>query len=98
MNVAQYKSKYSNSQQSELRVPRRKIDFTMKWVEYSLDVHDMQKLLMTTKNLKDKYTLMDALEIAERKRKWHYRQDGFNLQYASMLLQEMIKNGYTSIE
>lgn len=98
MNVAQYRMKYSHSEKTELRVPRRKIDFTMKWVEYSLDVHDMQKLLIATKNLKDKYVLMDALEIAERKRKWHFRQEGFDLQRASMLLQEMIKLGYTSVE
>ena len=97
MNVAQYRVKYSRTDTPNLRVPRHKIDFSSKWVEYSLDVHDMTKMLMVTKNLKDKYILMDAIDIAERKKKWHYRQDGFDLQYASRMLQEMLKNGYKSL-
>jgi hypothetical protein len=50
----------------------------------------MQKLLMKTKNLKEKYQLMDLLEIAERKKKWHYRQENFDLNRASNLLQASI--------
>lgn len=94
MNVAQYKMKYARTDTSNLRVPRHKIDFSGKWVEYSLDVHDMSKMLMETKNLKEKYVLMDAIDIAERKKKWHYRQEGFDLQYASRMLQAMLTNGY----
>ena len=71
-------------------VPKKRINSTMKWVEYSLDVYDMQKLLMKTKNLKEKYQLMDLLEIAERKKKWHYRQENFDLNRASNLLQASI--------
>jgi hypothetical protein len=54
-------------------------------------MHDMSKLLMSTKNLNDKYSLMDLLDIAERKKNWHYRQENFNLSRASELLQAMIK-------
>jgi uncharacterized protein (DUF3820 family) len=51
----------------------------------------MSKMLMSTKNLNEKYSLMDLLDIAERKKKWHYRQENFNLTKASELLQAMIK-------
>lgn len=90
MQVAQYKIKYARSEGQSLRVPKHKIDSTNKWIEYSLDVYDMQQLLISTKNLNDKYALMDALDIAERKRKWHYRQENFNLSEASSMLQSCI--------
>ncbi len=72
-------------------VPRNRIDSTAKWVEYSLDIVDMQKLLMKTKLLNEKYQLMDSLEVAERKKKWHYRQENFNLQKAGRFLQAMLQ-------
>jgi hypothetical protein len=91
-NVKSYIIKYSaRSEAGPLMIPKKKIDSTMKWVEYSLDIHDMSKLLISTKNLTDKYALMDALDIAERKKKWHYRQDNFNLNRAGELLQAIIK-------
>ena len=57
----------------------------------------MQKMLMGTRDLKDKYQLMDLLEIAERKKKWHYRQENFNVSRASTLLQAMLSRAYKSI-
>jgi hypothetical protein len=74
-----------------MKANRRKINSTLKWVEYSFDIYDMSKMLMSTKNLNEKYSLMDLLDIAERKKKWHYRQENFNLTKASELLQAMIK-------
>ena len=88
--VQAYRIKYTPVK-GEMRANRRKIDSTMYWVEYSLDMHDMSKMLMSTKNLNDKYVLMDLLDIAERKKNWHYRQENFNLRRASELLQAMIK-------
>ena len=67
MNVANYVLKYTKSIDGPLMIPKKKIDITMKWVENSLDIVDMQKMLMGTRDLKDKYQLMDLLEIAERK-------------------------------
>ena len=78
-------------------IPKKKIDSTMKWVEYSLDIVDMQKMLMNTNNLKDKYQLMDILEIAERKKKWHYRQENFDVNRASRLLQVMLSSSYKKV-
>ena len=91
MQVANYKLKYARTTLNKnLVVKRDLINSTHKWVEYSLDIRDMQKLLMSTKNLNEKYALMDALEVAERKKVWHYRQDNFNLARASQLLQAVI--------
>jgi hypothetical protein len=91
MNVQGYKQKYSPQVAGEMQANRRKINSTLKWVEYSFDIHDMSKLLISTKNLNDKYALMNALDIAERKKLWHYRQENFNLNKASELLRELIK-------
>jgi hypothetical protein len=54
-------------------------------------------MLMGTSDLKDKYQLMDLLEIAERKKKWHYRQENFNVSRASTLLQTMLSRAYTKL-
>jgi len=91
MQVANYKLKYARTALNKNVVVKKDlINSTHKWVEYSLDIRDMQKLLMSTKNLNEKYALMDALEVAERKKVWHYRQDNFNLARASQLLQAVI--------
>ncbi len=97
MNVANYVAKYKSSVEGPLMVPKKRINSTMKWVEYSLDIVDMQKMLMNTSNLKDKYQLMDILEIAERKKKWHYRQENFDVSRASTLLQAMLNTAYKRI-
>ena len=94
MKIANYVLKYTKSIDGPLMIPKKKIDSTMKWVEYSLDIVDMQKMLMGTNCLKDKYQLMDLLEIAERKKKWHYRQENFNVSRASTLLQTMLNSAY----
>ena len=88
--VQSYRIKYTPIK-GEMKANRRKINSTLKWVEYSFDIHDMSKMLMSTKDLNEKYTLMDLLDIAERKKKWHYRQENFNLNKASELLQALIK-------
>jgi len=97
MKIANYVLKYTKSIDGPLMIPKKKIDSTMKWVEYSLDIVDMQKMLMGTRDLKDKYQLMDLLEIAERKKKWHYRQENFNVTRASTLLQTMLNTAYKRI-
>ena len=92
MHIAQYKIKYApSSSKKQLRIPRDKINSTKKWVEYSLDIHDMSKLLMLTHNIDEKYTLMQAIDIAQRKKDWHYKQYNFNLQHASTVLQAALK-------
>jgi hypothetical protein len=42
---------------------------------------------MEVRDLKQKYALMDALDIAQRKKDWHYRQDNFRLQDAMRIFE-----------
>lgn len=92
MHVAQYKIKYSpNTSSRGLSIPRHKINSTHKWVEYSLDIHDMSRLLVLTKCIDEKFALMQALDVAERKRAWHYKQENFNMQHAKTILQATLR-------
>lgn len=85
MKVHNFVSKYATSNCSKAIVPYDKIQATEKWVEYALDVKDMQSEMMSTRDFKLKCQLMDALEIAERKKVYMYRHKNFNLNRASYL-------------
>ena len=92
MNVANYIRKYAQTGSKKLVILNKdKINSTHKWVEYSLDIVDMSALLMQTRDLKQKYALMDALDSAQRKKDWHYKQKNFRLQDA-MRIFEAAKN------
>ena len=88
MNVANYKQKYAKTGSGKLVfLQKDKINSTHKWVEYALDIVDMSSILMQTKDLKEKYALMDALDVAQRKKDWHYKQKNFRLQDAMRIFE-----------
>jgi hypothetical protein len=88
MNVANYKQKYAKTGSNKVVIIKKdNINSTHKWVEYALDIVDMSALLMQTRDLKEKYTLMDALDVAQRKKDWHYRQVNFRLQDAMRIFE-----------
>jgi hypothetical protein len=58
-----------------------KIKATEKWIEYSLDVTEMTKLL-TKASREERYILLAAMQIAERKRDYMYKHPNFNLKEA----------------
>lgn len=58
-----------------------KIKATEKWIEYSLDVTEMTKML-TSVTREEKYVLLAAMQIAERKRDYMYKHPNFKLQEA----------------
>lgn len=89
MFIAQYIRKYTASNTKSGPVARDKINSTVKWVEYAADISKMTALLKTA-TFEEKYRLVEAIEIAERKRAWHYRQDNFDLKRASFLLQAFL--------
>jgi hypothetical protein len=91
MQVANYVRKYARTNSSRAIIKKDRINSTHKWVEYSLDVADMQHLLMLTKNINEKFALLDALDVAERKKVWHFRQENFCLKTATYLLQVALK-------
>lgn len=89
MHIAQFVRKYSANNKTSGPVARDRINSTVKWVEYSADIVKMTALLKTA-SFDEKYKLAAALEIAERKKAWHYRQENFNLRKASFLLQAFL--------
>lgn len=89
MFIAQYIRKYTASNTKSGPVAKDKINSTVKWVEYSADIAKMTQLLKTA-TFDEKYRLVEAMEIAERKKVWHYRQDNFDLKRASFLLQAFL--------
>lgn len=58
-----------------------KIKATEKWIEYSLDVTEMTKLL-TKASREERYILLAAMQIAERKRDYMYKHPNFELNKA----------------
>ena len=81
--VVNFINKYSSSSnKSKAIVPYDKVKATEKWIEYALDIVDMQRALMLTKNLNEKFKLMDALEVAERKKAYMYKHKNFDVNRA----------------
>lgn len=80
--ITNFVNKYSSSNKSKAVVPYDKIKATEKWIEYALDIVDMQRALMSTNNLNDKFKLMDSLEIAERKKAYMYKHKNFDVNRA----------------
>lgn len=80
--ITNYVNKYSSTSKSKAVVPYDKIKATEKWIEYALDIVDMQAALMLTKNLNEKFKLMEALEIAERKKAYMYKHKNFDVNRA----------------
>ena len=77
-NVASFAIKYpKHSPKYEGKSLYSKIKATEKWVEYSLDVTEMTKLL-TKVSREEKYVLLAAMQIAERKRDYMYKHANFD--------------------
>lgn len=87
--IANFVNKYSTSNKSKAVVPYDKIKATEKWIEYALDIVDMQKALMATKNINEKFKLMEALEVAERKKAYMYKHKNFDVSRASFIFSKV---------
>ena len=84
MNASFFSQKYSSSSKFS-GAPKKEINSTHKFVEYTLDIIDMRNLLLKV-SFDEKWNLMEAIKIAERKRDWHYNQDNFNLATANTII------------
>lgn len=87
--IANFVNKYNSSSKSKHVVPYDKVKATEKWIEYALDIVDMQRALMQTKNIDEKFKLMSALEVAERKKAYMYRHKNFDLSRASFIFSKV---------
>lgn len=81
MKAINFVAKYSTANKSKAVVPYDKVKATEKWVEYSLDVADMSRILMTV-DFDTKWRLMEALAVAERKKEYMYRHKNFDIKRA----------------
>jgi hypothetical protein len=85
-------SKYSkNSKKSGFKSNYNDINSTKKWVELSLDIHEMNKILLTTKNFNEKMDLLICLELVQKKREWMVRHPNFDSKRARFLF-DTVKN------
>ena len=84
MKAANFLTKYTGPKGKGFIQSYDKIKATEKWLEYSLDIVDMNRILMKS-DFNTKWQLMEALDIAERKRKYMYNHKNFELKRAMRL-------------
>ena len=83
-NVTSFAIKYpKHSPKYEGKSLYSKIKATEKWIEYSLDLTEMTKML-TNATREERYVLLAAMQIAERKRDYMYKHPNFKLQDATL--------------
>ena len=79
MLAQSYISKYATKPSSKgFKSLWHKIPATEKWVEYMLDKHDINKILMDS-DFATKMDLLDVLQVLERKIDYMYRHPNFDL-------------------
>lgn len=84
MKAANFLTKYTGPKGKAFYSSYYKVKATEKWVEYSLDILDMSSILMSS-DFNTKWKLMEALEVAERKKAWMYKHKNFDVTRAAKL-------------
>jgi len=83
MLAQSYISKYATQKTSKgFKSQWHKIPATEKWVEYMLDKHDVNKILMDS-DFATKMDLLEVLQVLERKIDYMYRHPNFNFKKAT---------------
>jgi hypothetical protein len=85
-----YISKYATRNNKKAIVQYYKIPATEKWVEYMLDKHDVNKILMDS-DFATKMDLLEVLQVLERKIDYMYKHPNFNFKKATDLF-HILKN------
>ena len=88
MLARNYISKYATTNSSKAIVQYYKIPATTKWVEYMLDKHDVNKILMDS-DFATKMDLLDVLQVLERKIDYMYRHPNFEFHRATFLFNRL---------
>ena len=93
MYAAMY-PKHSPKQVFDHPINYSKIKATAKWVYHSINLHVMQKLLVTASR-DDRYTLLAAIKAAESKVNYFYKHPNFDINEGVTLFKQaklMLKN------
>jgi hypothetical protein len=88
MFAKNYIAKYSPQHNKKAIVQYYKIPATTKWVEYMLDRHEINKILMDS-DFATKMDLLETLQILERKIDYMYKHPNFNFKKATDLFHIM---------
>ena len=82
MKATNFVAKYTGTNsKSHAVVPYDKVKATEKWVEYALDIVDMSRIIMQA-DFNTKWKLVEALEMAERKKAYMYKHKNFDINRA----------------
>jgi len=88
MSVAMLAAMYQkHAQKQKFIIKYDRIKATEKWVQHSINLHVMQKLMLTA-NRDDRYTLLAAIKAAESKINYYYKHPNFKLNQAAMLFKQ----------
>ncbi len=90
MLARNYINKYATRNNNKAIVQYYKIPATTKWVEYMLDKHEINKILMDSE-FATKMDLLETLQILERKIDYMYKHPNFNFKKATDLF-HLLKN------
>ena len=88
MQARTYITKYATRNNNKAIVQYYKIPATTKWVEYMLDKHDVNKILMDS-DFATKMDLLEVLQVLERKIDYMYKHPNFNFKKATDLFHIM---------
>jgi hypothetical protein len=83
--VAAYSAQYNPRVKSAVQIKLKEADAIRYFVKHKLALMDMQKLLLNA-SFEEKYSLMEAIKVAERKAAFWERHQNFNLQSALIVL------------
>lgn len=84
MLARNYINKYATRNNNKAIIQYYKIPATTKWVEYMLDKHDINKILMDS-NFITKMDLLEVLQVLERKIAYMYKHPNFDFKKATYL-------------
>jgi hypothetical protein len=83
-----YIAKYATRNNKKAIVQYYKIPATEKWVEYMLDKHDVNKILMDS-DFATKMDLLEVLQVLERKIDYMYKHPNFEFKRATDLFHRL---------
>jgi hypothetical protein len=90
MQAKTYIAKYATGNSNKAIIPYYKIKATDKWVEYMLDKHDVNNILMHS-DFATKMDLLEVLQVLERKIDYMYRHPNFSFKKATDMF-HILKN------
>ena len=88
MQARTYVTKYATGNNKKAIVQYYKIPATTKWVEYMLDKHDINKILMDS-DFATKMDLLEVLQVLERKIDYMYKHPNFEFKKATDLFHRL---------